>query len=278
MKEIVSIYLSPKAGDVLRSKVANLNQDVPGSVLHDLTFPLRKIPTSAQTVVVAGGDGSAREVVRKVLPLKKKPLVLVLPGGSQNGFYRSLVDAKCQLTLEQVLNKETDQIPFFKPGLVNGQPFVHALGWEEDMLKIGQVNDKFREFMPRQISYIMASVWVGLPRLIAPKSKTFQVSMTSPYLGHRRYLTEDYELISEQIAVASVTRKGTRRGRDQFNNFLDLVMDLEVQKSTDFEIEASPGEQFKSANFDGDILPIKPCRKLHITRHPTGLKVAALDY
>lgn len=274
---MINVLIHPKARKGHVEKVKKMFDEVKDVAFYDLELPVKDLPKNSKTLVIVGGDGSIREVTKKVLEGKENPLLLVVPAGSQNGVWRSLVHAGAKFSLAEILEGKTEQIPLFRPAMVNGQIFNHAAGIGQSSIRAGIEAHKLANSpLPRELAYILASFIAAAPEIRSAKKDLFKIAMTSPFLGVGN-IVSNQKLHSDEIALASV----------HFSNFLTMVKKLkttgsllssiiDVEYQPFFEMEVSH-QDANYINLDGDVLPMASSTTIRIERSKKGIKLAALS-
>lgn len=199
MHERIRIYTNPSGQNKLKEQAKTLLGKLPDSSLKPLTFPLEEIPDEVETVIVAGGDGSVKTVTEALSKQEKPGLLLIMPAGSQNGLYNSLLDTDSTIRLEQLLGKSSNHIPSFRPGQISGELFNHVA----EITKVGllehQLDERFRKLVPRRVRSFLAA-GITMEKTTNHEAK---VLMLSPYIGSLKVFP-DQKLYSDYLTMLSI--------------------------------------------------------------------------
>ncbi len=193
----VGIFVNPDARKDITDQTLNFAERLPNAEIFPLRFPLDRIPDSLKTAIVVGGDGSVKGVVEKLLEKDNPPNLLVLPGGSENGFYRSLVHANATVPFKKVGFDPEEKYSLFHPGMINGHIFVNAAGWGKIEIQNAKVNEQLRYHLPRNIRGKIVNLLVSAPELVSnDRADPFvQIALTQSCWLNLFYLRSVHHLI-----------------------------------------------------------------------------------
>jgi len=285
MGEKVGIYAHRTAREDskrLASRLATSNE----AEVEELSFPL-SLSNDLGVIVLASGDGVARSVTKKLLEKENPPVLILLPGGSQNGFYHALLDAGSTITPEQLRQGDFNQIPFFNPGETNQQLFNHFAGW--GLLEIAHSieSEKLRKkLIPRETRMYFAGFLTTIKHFTSKEKNdpAMRIVLTSPYTGALKMLPEQ-DLYSDKLAMVCMKggdrlERTARAGMLLFYAILGKkppkeLVQVEFGKS--FEFENREGK-YNRANLDGEIVPLPSRGTIFVARSKKGIRAAALKF
>jgi diacylglycerol kinase family enzyme len=284
MNEKVGIYVNPAGHEQYRRQAVQVSQRLSNSVLHELTFPLAEIPVDEGLVIVAGGDGSVKGVMEAMLQRDNPGLLLIIPAGAQNGLFTGLKDEKATLTVDQVLDTETNHIPHFRPGNIEGELFVHLA----DVTKSGVLQIKYSEAM-RKFTHPslrklrgyggVAAAFVKIKKGEDYPSYGMKMLMPSPYIGSRK-VYPDQKLHSDELTLVSLDAENKVEGAVKMTIVLLCIVGrrkppksvAEVRTQKSFEIETHSFD----INADGELRTLPKKGTIFVARDKRSLQVAAL--
>lgn len=283
MSEKVSIFINPTARKNFIQQAIKLSEQLPESKVHRLTHDMSDLPETAETVGVVGGDGSVRSVVDKLTTIDNPSLLLVFPGGSQNGFYRTLLNEGFTMNAAQLQNKETGHLTPFQPGVINGRVFAHFAGWGKLEQQYGIESETLHRmpFLPRESRMYLAGLMTLVKNLSFEKKldPVIQLALTGSYLGPIKVLP-NHKLCSDNLALLTVNGEGNATFKLIIILFYALMKKRppehigEVKYSDIFEI-ANHGRIYTRVNTDGEIASIEPRGSIFLRRHGKSVQAAA---
>lgn len=287
MKEKIGFFIHPLSRIDYKRKALDLAGEIPNSFTEELKFPFTQAIADTKAIVIVGGDGSLRSVSEYLMAEKDPPSLIVMPGGSHNGVYRSLKDASVTTSKDQLIKGESEEIPTFRPGLINGQLFNHFTGWEELELLHARSSERIRRFFyPRNYRMFAAGIFAiaGSLKMQGNPEYLMRIVITSPFVGPIKAVP-DQELYSDKLTLLSVSSAPTRLqsaarlGILLFHSLTKMSPPeniLSIESSASFEFEYK-GKTY-TANADGQIVDISSSTKVNIGRSDKGLKISALVY
>lgn len=111
----------------------------------------------AELVVAVGGDGTLQEVVNG-LDMKKN-ILGIIPGGTGNGFRRSLqIPGNCRKALQGLFEWEPRKVDL---GMINGMYFLNVVGFGLDaaVAKLACVDNRVLRGYPAYVSAVIAKLF-----------------------------------------------------------------------------------------------------------------------
>lgn len=208
-----------------------------------------------EKLAVAGGDGSIGRIMQMLYDQKAIIPVAVLPGGSQNVLYHTLLDLGLTADAGTFLKKPLDDYPEnqrLKPGMINKRVFVNHVGLGHFEQHLGRFNARLR-FLP------------SLPRLFLSASLSLAAASLHPGKDFLNLYTITPRVGSvlafpgQRLLSNELTHAWMRRGW--------------IRQLRGFRFhDATLGNY---AWFDGDTR-FYPQREVLIARAPYGIPVVAL--
>ncbi|GEM_PF-3384313 len=281
MPERIGFLIHKTARENIKRKTVDLAESTENSYIKELRFPLSEIEKDTNIVVVVGGDGSVRRVSEALIG-KENPILLVAPGGSQNGFYRALLDTRTVITSDQLTQQSIEKIPSFRPGIINGRLFNHQSAVGELALIQSEFNHRLRAHQfPRNYRTYAASALTIARGLTLKEESDYLVRLaaTNPYAAALKILPEQ-DLFSDTLSLISIKSAKTRIqsvAKLGFIFFCALIGGkpplLDIQSDRIFNFS----EEIKKANNDGEVLDLNEDKTIRIERSKQSIRVAALE-
>lgn len=210
-------------------------------------------------------------------------IVLVMPGGSQNGFYNSLLDAKTVVGKDQVLTQEFSDIRDFRPGNIGNKTFNHVVGLGNNEIRHGVTSSLLRDWViiPRGGRDVFVSFLNALEYYKSGKMGEFnmKIILTSQFIGSFKMIREQnlYEDTLTLVSQAKNAKNPIVRASLFFMlRKLNLPVSeglVELETKKEFEFESSYKNQI---NLDGELIPFKSNGTIFVRRHEKAIKAAAL--
>lgn len=282
MRQEIGIFINKLADPRRRSQAIDLSHKISGVEVKELSFPMSSIPENIGIAISVGGDGTARTVTEELLKRENPGFLAVFPGGSQNGFYHSLVDAGAVITVEQLRDQDIKTIPYFRPGIISGKIFNLIADLTKAGVMQAEESERIRRFIPRKLrAHVGVSIaWVKLstsedyPRY---ETKTF---MTSPFIGSFKIFHKQ-RLHSDALTCASMNAGNKEDAALKLAAFLIYMLAGAEIPSNIMEFTTNRSFQISNLgrseiNADGEVVPISREGTIFVARNPKPLQAAAL--
>ena len=221
MPERIRFYIHPTAREAYKQKAVQLSSRMPESSVQELFYPLEPISETVQTVVTVGGDGTVRSVMEKLLERDDPGVMLVIKGGSQNGFYRSLVSEGTTVQSSQIAHADTTSIRLFHPGMINEHMFAHIAETGSIIEAFCKRNEALRSSkIPRAMRAFVAGVQTIPSEVDKNKEQALlRVFATGAHMGLLRLFPQQ-ELYADNLSMLSVDNVNKREARAKTLLFL----------------------------------------------------------
>ena len=284
MPERIRFYIHPTAREAYKQKAVQLSSRMPESSVQELFYPLEPVPETVQTVVTVGGDGTVRSVMEKLLERDDPGVMLVIKGGSQNGFYRSLVSEGTTVQSSQIARADTTYIRLFHPGMINEHMFAHIAETGSIIEAFCKRNEALRSSkIPRAMRAFVAGVQTVLSEVDKNREQPLlRVFATGANMGLLRLFPQQ-ELYADNLSMLSVDNVSKREARAKMILFLyNLVLKeraleglAETSCAAAFVIDDS-NQPYSKVGLGGDIFPLAPHVDICVRRSEKPLRAAAL--
>lgn len=266
-----AVYQAEHLGELTQSPVVELNGSVP---LEEFSM-----------IAVSGGDGSINSVMRQIVKEGRKTPLVVLPGGSHNGLWHSLVDANATVKAVDLLFDPLPEFPLFRPGAVNEALFHHSAGWNPFIVNEGIFNEKLRLTLPRNIRAYGAG---AVALLISPvpqkgKESVLHLATTGPLIGSVRVpLWPSLSLHSEHVGLITISASKPTAAKAKAGLLAAYILlgihvpqrvaEGRVQESFFLENYA----QTDRINTDAEVSPLAQSGMIYVRKMRESIPVAAL--
>lgn len=221
----IGVFTNRHVGEVTQQKAAGIAARY-GVPVTDISNVPNKLP---QLAIVAGGEGSVRQVVEIAYRQKSVPTVGILGGGSNNVMFTRLSELGLSAAEEELPAFLDGEIPrefLFRPGVLKGDDgeeivlFNNHVGLGAYERAVGTANEKLR-FLPRQHHRSFASRLGAVALAIKPVLKgeePLDVYTVSPKIGSTNAFP-DQSLHGEDLTHAWVEG-------DRFQKLVKLLLTL----------------------------------------------------
>ncbi|MDO8619674.1 MAG: diacylglycerol kinase family protein [Candidatus Daviesbacteria bacterium] len=281
MHEKIGIYVNPIVPQRYQRYAVELSEQLPKNTLHKLTFPLLSIPDEETTIIIIGGDGSIKETTKALLKKDNPGLLLIVPAGSQNGFFHALRDKKTLVSMDQIRDGATDHIPLYKPGIINNEPFNHLA----DLTKAGALQQKYsealRSYIPRRLR-ALTGVAIGFAKIkTGPDypSYDFKMLMPSPYIGPLKIFPEQ-DLYGDTVTLVTMDAKSKAEGVLKTTLVLLYLINHKHPPTSLVKIETqrsfTVADHYPEINMDGESMSIPKKDSVFVSRSKKSLQIATL--
>jgi YegS/Rv2252/BmrU family lipid kinase len=222
----VRIITNPNAGqnklqpamETIVEKLRNVFQDVEVYETKEAGDAARYIKETAENVdlfVVAGGDGTVHEAVNALCPLKKRPVLAILPGGTSNDFSRAIgMNQDPLIAVDQLLKQDIHSIDV---GKTNDQYFSNFWGIGLMTHVSENVDPDVKETFGRMSYYMSVAQNIGT-------HEPFELEVTSED-GH-------FEGEAAMLVVGNGSFTGGIRAFFPKSNIEDGLLDVLIIKET----------------------------------------------
>lgn len=237
--------------------------------------------TDAETVLVAGGDGTVSTAAAYCL--KHGKVLGVLPAGTMNLFARTL---QLPLALEEAIRQlAAGTVTKCDIGTANGRPFIHqySVGLQPKV-----VEERDRAAHGSRLTKMVAGLWAVVSALRRPPSFDVRIDRD----GNQRRETVSFIAVSNNLygeghlPYADRTDEGLlgvySAGRLSAKASLKLIADLargawannpdfQVETATHAKLEFPGKKRGAKAVIDGELIALEEAVSIRI--HPGALKV-----
>ncbi len=280
----LGVFISKTARTEYKEKGRELARKAGAQILNP-TFPVN-IPNDIETVVGIGGNGSIKGIMEGIIKKNHPINLLVVPGGSQNGFYRSVNAAGATISDEQLIDGSVDGVREFNPPSVNGELFNHGAGFGKNVAIFEHLDEQLRTSpIPKDIRSIVAGLFAVAANIKDDSYSEYVLQIASPgsFLGRFRTFP-DQDVFSNDLTFAKI-KGGTRKEIiiSLARIFFSLAMrspipeDLvDIEKSDKFELIAD--KNLNVVNADGRIIRFELGSRISISRGTKSVNVAALTF
>lgn len=177
-----AVLMNPKAGG---GKAARHLEEIGGMLIrhfHEVTFCTTVKPGDAakhavakaddvDLIIAAGGDGTVHEIVNALSPLPQRPILAIIPTGTNNDFSRALgIKQHPVRACEQLLEKRTTNVDV---GVTNQSYFLNFWGIGLITTVSTGIDPRAKETIGR-MSYFMSAAQNFAD------AKPFHITVTSP--------------------------------------------------------------------------------------------------
>lgn len=150
MHESVRVCFHGSAREERKIQAQEIAARITSGVIYPLFYPMESIPEEVKTVIAVGGDGTIRSVTEELMKGDEQRNLLVVGGGSQNGFWRSLKSEGVVLIEEEINNFNFDSLPDFHPGSIRSAHnedqyiFNHTAEFGNPLIRFTEINEGLR--------------------------------------------------------------------------------------------------------------------------------------
>ncbi|MCL5433124.1 MAG: hypothetical protein M1524_03370 [Patescibacteria group bacterium] len=251
-----------------------------GIKVKELKFPFH-LQDEPEVVIVSAGDGSVRAVTDELLTKENPPTLLLMPCGSQNGFYWALVDAGSTVQMDENLERRIDDLKTFHPGEINGRAFNHFTGWGKLEILHRQNSENLRKkYIPRKSRMYLAGV-LSIVSAIKTKEEidpAIRIVLTSPFVGSLKLLPQQ-NLYSDNLAEITVSGGSRLQTAIRLTSVLLHAVFGKTPPgnlvAVEYKRAIHEDSKIEAANADGEFIQLTG-KEIEIYRSLKGIKAGAI--
>lgn len=252
------ILINPAARKSSIKQAIIMGEEIPGSTVHQLEFPLteKTLPPGFDIVVNCGGDGTQWSVACALIERGENVTMVVPRAGSDNALNSSLQNAGKVITLEDIKSGKIDNVALINPGKINNASFLAIAGVGITPNQYQFLRERIREFpvpIQRQVSSLIAGAYA-----VTSKNGTegVHIAFTAPYMGpFNIFPNQDIE--SDLLTLVTIKANSRVETALKFSIFLGLGLlrckipesIAKIEKAKSFKLE---GLEHTEAITDGE--------------------------
>lgn len=273
----LGIFSSPFIPEAVRERVTGMLRRLPeGKTFIDIIPPTHsRWKPFPRRIIVAGGDGSVREILQWMQDRGEVRPVGLMAGGSQNVLYHALMELGLKTSINTFLEKNPDDYPEdqrLKPGMVGDLVFVNHAGLGRFEQHLGEFNRRLRLLRNGQRPFVCALFSLAASLNPNGRKDFLNLYTITPTIGQLRAFPEQ-KLLGNGITHAKVS---SVRGLVQTMIYWQRgqsAPNRAMHQSTYTRFEDTTGNS--SIWLDGDTSAY-PRQAVLITRTPYGIPVVAI--
>lgn len=282
MNEGLSILFNPAIPEIYSSKIGNLVEQFPGAAINEFKPGFDKLPPRVETVIVFGGDGTLSAIVDQLNKRDEDATLFVVPAGTENGFYSSLINEGSRITERELRNGDFSKAPRFFPGEIEDRVFIHFAGFGQLLLEHQRWGERLRGRIPANTRQKIAGFVAFTASLL--KDSSFNYSIDQVFIS--RFLGSCKFPFSQSIYSSFFTRISIDTGSKtevlvKLTRLAVCVLIGKVPTNDIAKIEQAPSfildnRSREAGNVDGEIIVFDNAGKKMVKRSQKGIRVAGI--
>lgn len=284
MKEL-GVFINPHARKKLIKGAKELARETGIVPNYCPSSPTKEIVGELpRKAILVGGDGFVRACIEEFYKREELGFIVVVPGGTTNLLYHSLIEAGKIISPEEFLDADKPRGEFLlRPGTVEKTIFMSTAGFGGFEEKLAVWSEKLRNPVSKRYNHYLS----GITALVTsyyrqPNSSLLDFVFTGPSFSGLFQVSQEQKLHSELLERVVIAAKSRGLAALKFiTALLYWKMKLTPPKSL-INIERAElfliGHNSQGLNLDGGpiIFTNKPGATYEVKRHKTPIPIAAL--